>query len=350
MRPQCRITVDGQPVAGLFMDRLISCSVTDKEGASSDTVDILLNDWPVAAIPRRGAEIRVWMGYAGTLAFMGTFEAEEIEVEILPYRMRITGKAAEMRGDKKSNKERHWDNKSVKEIVEAIAGEHGLTPKIDDAVAAHVYEWVGQVGESNLHFLERLAERHGALFSIKDGNLIFAARGQGKSPSGRALTPVAITPETLIVGTCRVRLTERAKYKKIKGKYPDRAAGKQEEIEAESDPDGEAIFKIDFPFADKKEAEKAVIAKAKELKRRKAAMSCRVVGNPAVRAGAPVVLSQCRPEIDGMRFIIETATHEYSGSGYTTAIAAQLGDDEDSFDEEENSEEFQFAPDGFTES
>lgn len=326
MKPEARITVDGQPVAGLFMDRLVSLTVTDKEGASSDTVSMTLNDWPIAAIPRRGAEIRVWLGYSGALAFMGTFEAEEVEVEILPYQMRITGKAAEMRGDKKTNKERHWDNRSVKEIVEQIAGDHGLTPKIDDAVADHVYEWIGQVGESDLHFLERVADRHGAIFSIKDGNLIWATKGQGKSPSGQELTPVTITPAALQTGSCRVRLTERAKYKKVKGKYPDRAAGKQLEVEVESDPEGEATFKIDLPFADKKEAEKAIIAKAKELERRKAAMSCTIVGNPAVRAGAPVMLAQCRPEIDGMRFIIETATHEYSGSGYTTSIAAQLGE------------------------
>ena len=334
MKPQARITVDGQPVAGFFMDRLVSVSVTDKEGASSDTVAIVLNDWPVAAIPRRGAEIRVWMGYSGALAFMGRFEAEEIEVEILPYRMRITGKAAEMRGGKKSNKERHWDDQSVKKIVEQIADEHGLTPKIDESVADHVYEWIGQVGESDLHFLERLADRHGALFSIKDGNLIFAAKGKGKSPSGKELTPIIITPNTLETGSCRVRLTERAKYKKVKAKYPDRAVGKQAEVEAESDSDGEATFQIDQPMADKAEAEKAAKAKAKELKRRKASMNCTVVGNPAVRAGAPVSLSRCRPEIDGMRFIIETATHEYSASGYKTTIAAQIGDEEDKNDSE----------------
>lgn len=330
MKPQARITVDGQPVAGFFMDRLISCQVTDKEGASSDTVAIVLNDWPNAAIPRRGAIIRVWMGYSGALSFMGAFEAEEVELEILPYRMRITGKAAEMRGGKKSNKERHWDDTSVKDIVEQIAGEHGLTPKIDADVAGHVYEWIGQVGESDLHFLERLADRHDALFTIKDGNLVFAARGKGKSTAGEPLTPVVVTPDTLTTGSCRVRLTERGKYKKVKAKYPDRAAGKQAEVEAESDPEGEAAFQIDQPMADKAEAEKAARAKARELKRRKMSMQCRVVGSPAIRAGAPVTLAGCHPAVDGTRFIIETATHEYSASGYLTSIAAQIGDEDDS--------------------
>jgi len=328
MRPECRITVDGAPVAGFFMDRLISCRVTDKQGASSDTTAIELNDWPNAAIPRRGAIIRIWMGYAGALSFMGAFEAEEVELEILPYRMRITGKAAEMRGEKKANKERHWDDKSIKEIVEQIAGEHGLTPKIDESVAGHVYEWIGQVGESDLHFLERLADRHDAIFAIKDGNLIWAARGKGQSPSGQKLTPVVVTPDILETGSCRVRLTERSKYKKVIAKYPDRAAGKQAEVEVESDPEGEADFQIDQPFADKAEAEKAAQAKAKELQRRKMDLRCGVIGNPAVRAGAHVMLSGCHPEVDGREFLIETATHEYSSSGYSTSIAAQIGDDD----------------------
>jgi len=265
MTPQCQITVDGLPVAGLVMDRLISCSVTDKEGTSSDTVAITLNDWPNAAIPERGAQIRVWMGYSGALSFMGLFEAEEVEVEILPYRMKITGKAAEMRGDKKTNKERHWDQKSVREVVEEIAAEHGLTPKIDGNVAGHVYEWLGQVGESDIHFLERLADRHGAIFSVKDGNLIFAARGKGTSASGEALTPVAVTPDTLVAGSCRVRFTDRAKYKSVKAKYPDREAGEQAEVEVDSDPEGDAVYH-------------------------------------------------------------DTATHEYSASGYLTKISAQLAD------------------------
>ncbi len=44
-----------------------------------------------------------------------------------------------------------------------------------------------------------------------------------------------------------------------------------------------------------------------------------------IRAGAPLIYAGVRPELDGIEFIIETATHTLSKSGYTTAIEAKLG-------------------------
>jgi hypothetical protein len=49
-------------------------------------------------------------------------------------------------------------------------------------------------------------------------------------------------------------------------------------------------------------------------------------GDPSIRAGAPLVYAGVRPEIDGIEFIIETATHTLSKSGYTTQVEAKLGD------------------------
>ena len=46
MNPKVEITVDGNPVAGGFYERLVSISVTDKEGLASDTFQMELNDGP----------------------------------------------------------------------------------------------------------------------------------------------------------------------------------------------------------------------------------------------------------------------------------------------------------------
>jgi hypothetical protein len=48
-------------------------------------------------------------------------------------------------------------------------------------------------------------------------------------------------------------------------------------------------------------------------------------GDPAIRAGAPFRYEGVRPELDGIEFIIETATHTLSKSGYTTQVEAKLG-------------------------
>ena len=132
MTPTCRITVNGKLVSGIFMSRLISCAVTDKQGVASDTVDIMLNDFPHAAIPETGDIIRVWMGYGvAGCAYMGAFKLEEPEVTLFPFKMHLRGKAVDF-GDKgKENKERNWDDATISDVVSEIAGERGLTPVID---------------------------------------------------------------------------------------------------------------------------------------------------------------------------------------------------------------------------
>lgn len=96
MTPLIEITVDGKPVSGLFYSRLISVSVTDKEGTRSDTVTLKLDDSnPFAEIPRRGAKISVSMGYVESgVKSMGDFVVDEVEIECLPYALSIQGNPA----------------------------------------------------------------------------------------------------------------------------------------------------------------------------------------------------------------------------------------------------------------
>lgn len=128
--------------------------------------------------------------------------------------MNIRGRGANVRDKFKQSRSRHWDDKSVKEILEQIASENGLQPIVDDEVASHRYPWFGQQDESDMHVCERLARIHGALFSVKDGKLVFAKRGSGKSTSGKDLTPVIVGPYEIVQGTCRINFATERRSKK----------------------------------------------------------------------------------------------------------------------------------------
>ncbi|WP_322997540.1 phage late control D family protein [Castellaniella sp.] len=323
MTPACRIEIDGAQVHGEFMRRLISCSVSDAEGVSSDSCNIVLNDWPCAEIPRTGALISIFMGYEGALAFMGRFTVEDVSVQMFEHQMTITGRAAEMGGKVKEGKERHWDDKTLKDIVSEVAADHGLSPMVDDEIGQFSYPWLGQMGESDIHFLERLAERHGALMSVKDGKLIFASKASGKSASGSALTPITITPDILSPGSGQVQFSDRTKSGKVKASYTDRGKGKKVEIEEESDPNGKADYVLTEQYADEDEARAAAKSMAGDLLRRQATFSCSIPGNPTARAGAPLTFRGCRPGVDGIPFIIKSATHNISKSGYTTDLSGE---------------------------
>lgn len=324
--PAAEITVNGKPVASIFNERIVSITVTDKEGVTSDTVSCELNDGsPFAEIPMKGDKIGVRLGYLETgIADFGTYTADDPEVMCLPYGMTVNGKGANVREEAKNRKSRHWDKRTVKDIVAEIAADHGLEPVIDAEIGGHVYEWFGQQDESDLHVVERLARRHGALFSIKAGKLVFAAKGTGRSVTGAALTHTIATPANIIAGTCKATFSFRHQFKKVKARVQDRTEAKIVEVEEESDAEGTAEFTLPEPFADEAEAKRAAGAKAADLKRETIRTSVTLIGDPSIRAGALLFYSGVRPQLDDIDFIIETATHTISKSGYTTQVEAKL--------------------------
>jgi phage protein D len=329
MNPQVQITVDGNPVAGGFYERLVSISVTDKEGLASDTFQMELNDGPpqFLALPRKGAIVDIRIGY-GAARSLGTYVVDKVSAKCLPYSLSISGKARDMRDSKaKERKERHWDKKKVKDIVSDLAGDMGLSASVDSEIGEHEYEWFGQQDETPIHVLRRLAERHNGLFKVKDGRLVFSKRGSGNSASGSFMGSVVVTPPKIIQGTCTFEANDRTKYKKVVSYYEDKDQAKRIEVEADSDADGDSVYRIAEPYADAAEADKAAQSKAKDLKRGEGAASVTVTGDTAIVAGAPLLFEGVRPGLDGVPYIIDTATHTYNKKdGYRTAISAKLYD------------------------
>ncbi|CDZ43110.1 Phage late control D family protein [Neorhizobium galegae bv. officinalis] len=329
MHPQIEITIDGQPVAGAFYERLLSVSVTDKEGLASDTFQMELNDGPpqYLAIPRTGAIVDIRVGYHA-LRSIGLFVVDKVTAKCLPYSMSISGKARDMRDGKfKERQERHWDKKKVKDIVGEIAAETGLSASVDTQIGEHEYEWFGQQDETNVHVLRRLADRHNGLFKVKDGRLVFSKRGSGSAASGSFLGSVVVAPSKIVQGSCSFEANDRTKYSKVVAYYQDKDQAQRVEVEADGDADGDSVYRIPEPFASPAEADKAAQSKAKDLKRGEGAASVTVIGDTSICAGAALLFEGVRPGLDGVPYIIDTATHTYSKSeGYRTGISAKLYD------------------------
>ncbi|WP_459455431.1 phage late control D family protein [Rhizobium sp. No.120] len=330
MQPRVEVTVDGVPMAGHFYERLISVTVTDEEGLKSDTVDIELNDGPpnFLALPRKGAIISVKMGYGSNLVPKGQFTADKISLDCLPYKMSISGKAADLRSGKlKERQERAWDKATLGDIIADIARESGLTPAVDAELAEHRYEWLGQQDETNIHFLRRLADRHNALFAVKQKRLLFARRGSGLSASGASLGSIILTPAQIKTGTLKVDINDRTKYSKVVSYYQDADKAQRVEIEAQADADGDSIYRIPEAFSSPAEADKAARAKAKELARGEGTVSVTALGDPTIEAGLPLLFADVRPGLDGVPYIIKTARSKYTKtSGFEVDVSGRLYD------------------------
>lgn len=324
MNPMASLSVDGTPVTGAFWASLIELSITDHAGDEADEIQAHLHDDPFFAIPRQGAVLKAALGYRETgLIDKGSYTADEIELECLPYAMHIRGRAADMREDLKTQRERHWDNKSLKDIVEDVAGAHGLKAQVAESLGAIRLPWLGQQDESDINLLHRLARRYGGLFAVKGGNLVIAERGKGESTSGAALAPLVITRNMIVRGSCRVRFSDRERHKKVVAYTDDKGRQHRKEVEVESDGDAAAILRIPTPFGTEDEAKRAAKAKSRELDDGAATLSFTIEGNPSVIAGAPLRLAGVRPGVDEIDWTIETATDRFRKDRYITEIEAK---------------------------
>jgi phage protein D len=273
--------------------------------------------------------VDIRMGYRETgVRSVGMFTVDKVSGKCLPYSLSISGKSANLRkGKLKENQERHWDKKTIKDIVGEIAGEAGLSAAVDSDIGSHKYEWLGQQDESAIHFLERIARRHNALFTIKNGRMIMAKPGSGLSTGGAFVGSVIVTPAMIIQGSCTFEANDRTKYSKVVAYHQDKDKAERVEVEADADADGDSVFRLAEPYADIAEADKAAQAKAKQLKRGEGCAGVAVNGDTAIVAGAPLLFSGVRPGLDGVPYVIDSATHDYSKSaGFLTKISGKLYD------------------------
>lgn len=329
MHPKAIVTINGTPVAGLFWEKLIRVSVTDREGARADTIELELEDGPPhIEIPQENALIQCWLGYEETgVEYMGAYKVADVDVDCLPWKLKVRGESADMVAPLKEHKERHWDDKTVSDIVGDVAKDAGLEAQVAGAVGSFKYKYWPQQNASGMHMLEELAARHNALFTVKDGKLIFAERGSGATPGGAAMAPLLVVPPMIVKGTCQVSFQKRSKHKSVAGEYYDKDEAKRKRETETGEDKSEAGYTLRHGYAGKDEAKRAAKSRSKYLKREGIRTAVQIEGNPAAKAGRPMSYAGVRPGVDGIPFIIEEAKHAFSkGQSYRTDLKAKLKD------------------------
>ena len=323
--PIVHVTVDGTPVSGAFFDNLVSLTITDREGVRSDTLQLVFNDAPPHfQSPRRGASVDVVLQYAGE-RFAGSYIIDRVDYACLPYTITVKGHSADLRAGMKTNKTKHWNNASVKDIVAEKAAEHGLDPKISEAVSGHLYDWFGQQDETDLHFLERLARLHGALFAVKNGALLWLERGMGKTADGTSIPALRVLRPSVVKGSLMVSETDVDRYAKVKCYWQDRKGAQRQEVVVDADPEASGEHVLRDPCSSKEEATAAAKAAAREMTRGLIETSCSIEGRPGLIAGQPVAYAGVRPVVDDREFILEMVQHTFTKSGgLRTAFSGKL--------------------------
>ncbi|MFD2643070.1 phage late control D family protein [Pseudomonas japonica] len=319
MQPVFRIVADSKDITALINDRVLLLRTTDKTGMESDDFELKLDDRDSAlALPKRGAQLEVYLGYAGQeLTRLGRYTVDQIDISGPASTLEIRGKAADMRGTGKTIRSGSWENVSLQRIVRDIAARNGWQPQCP---VTTVIARVDQRDESDFNFLTRIAQQYGCTAKIGDGALLVLPRQGGKSASGKDLGVVNVAISD--VRRWKFHLQDRAAVKAVQTRHQDPATGQQKTVEKENQnkpDDVSAVFTDRHIYPNKSAAEQAATARLEAFKRSTATVYLEMAGRTDLFAERMLRVQGFKDGLDG-DYLIESVTQTFTNSGWDTTV------------------------------
>lgn len=320
------IVVKGTSVASRFAPFMHKITVSLKPGHGTTTASIELDDSDGRVLfPQSGDPIRVLLGWEGAhldLVFEGTID----EVHGRGSRgdgrkVEITAKGIDVKGKGKEHKRRHWDKKSVKDILTDAAKAAGLAGvRVDATLGAIVRSYEAMHDESLMHFGVRLAREVGGQFQIAGGIGILSRIGSGTSVSGQALPTVTAAWGVNCHDYDIAPSMSRPRHKATRARWYDRAKGKWNETTVEIGDDGaEATATDRFTSPDEGEAKARAEGASRRAKKNKGGGHVTIEGDTSAMPEGTCIV-KVRPGLDGS-YRIEEVEHTYDrGAGFTTKL------------------------------
>ena len=327
-RPLCRLLVNGTDITEAATQRLVEISLTDNRGMEADQLDLVLSDHDgKLAIPPRGAELRLWLGWSDSgLVDKGTFHVDELEHSGAPDTLSIRARSADLRGDLKTRREQSWHATTLGAVLGSIAARHALTLKIEPGLAAIAVPHLDQANESDANLLTRLGHEHDAIASIKAGRLLFLPVGGASTASGLALPHITLKRED--GDQHRYLEADRDSYSGVRAYYYNPSSTKKQEAIAGADGN---LKDLRHSYADRDAALSAARAEWTRLQRGTATLSYTLArGRPDLVPDQTFSLTGVKDEIGALIWLGRSLTHSYRPEAYTTSLEleSQLPDEQ----------------------
>ena len=312
------VSIAGADVTSAMNPHLISLRVSDKVGTHSDTATIQLDDTDGRLVlPQDGVPVTIMLGWENEgvrLVFEGTVDEVRSSGSRSGRTITVSAKGIDTKKKPKQPQQRHFDNKTIKDVLTEAGKEAGITKiEVDPDLEKIKREYVDMRDESFIHLGERLAREIGGNFRIQ-GTTATMSKRMGNYTSfvnaawGDNLHSWDIAPAL-----------GRPAYKKTRTRWYDRkeAKWKEQEVEVETTAEAEGVARYAEPNEDQSK-DRAGSDKATS-ERDVAEGSVTIEGNTSAIPDGLCVLSGCRAGIDGA-YRIESVDHEYSRSGFTTKL------------------------------
>lgn len=161
----------------------------------SDTAEIELDDTNGRiALPRASAFMAIALGWRSS-GIAPVFEGTVDDLRSRGTRgggstLAITAKSADTTGKGKQAQQKHWDDKSLGDVMQEAGRLAGYSVRVDPSLASIKRAWWGMQAESYFHFGHRIARETGGIFKVFGKTAILAKRNGGLSLGGAVLSSV----------------------------------------------------------------------------------------------------------------------------------------------------------------
>ncbi|MGM7746118.1 phage late control D family protein [Yersinia enterocolitica] len=342
-RPAFDIKIGGKTQTTVN-DRLISLTLTDNRGFEADMLELVIDDADQkVALPARGAQIDIALGWKGEpLVNKGRFTVDEISHSGPPDQLIVTARSADFRDTFNVKREYSWHDITVGKVVASIASRYDLKAGVSEDLGKIEIDHADQTSESDISFLTRMAEKLGAITTIKNGMLLFMHPGRAISQSGKLLPAITITRASGDKHSFRV--ADRDAYTGVTAYWLDLNYGKPQKTSVRRKRKSKTPPKIKTPASTSKEgnylegvegnvfvmretfkteraARRAAAARWSKLQRGAAEFTMTLArGRADLFPELPAVMQGFKPEIDQAAWIITQVTHTIGDNGFTTAL------------------------------
>ena len=293
-RDLCDLEIGGSQL--YFEDEIVSISFLDKAGNRSDQLTVEL--FPHIERPKAGTEVScIFYTNLGQELDCGLFHVQST-TRHNNKKLTFIATGTEFSKKQKDKISKNYENTTLKGIVNIIAKRMGKKVKFD--ITNQKVKSIYQTEETDLQFLDRLAEKYDVLFSIKNDIIYFVIKHDDKLPFYRI--------DASQCSAISVKRSTKKQYKSCEVTFYDRAIAK--EVKQKIDQ-GEPILKVRCSAKSKQEAKLKGKAKLATAQRGTISGHLSTVGQKLYAGTKMELFNTYNGEDDGI-YAIEAVTHRYT--------------------------------------
>lgn len=180
--PRWVLNYEGANITAEISRMVVGINYVDYLSDLSGEVEVTVEDherrWQGPWYPVLGDRLNLMLGYHGAaLLPCGDFQVDELELTGPPDTFTLRCLAAYITPAMRTANSVGYENRTLLEIAESIAGKYGLSVTSAPEVSDVSFARVTQKHESDLVFLKRLAREHDYDFTVRGATMVFYSRG-----------------------------------------------------------------------------------------------------------------------------------------------------------------------------